>query len=87
MALNIAFDTKEIQVPGGQPFAIEFDNQDSGIPHNVAIKDGSGADVFKGEIFPGPGQKTYQVGPLTKGAVYTFACEVHPTMTGTVTVQ
>lgn len=86
-ALNLAFDTPQIQAPGGQPFAIEFDNQDQGIAHNIAIKDAGGVEVFKGEVFNGPGTRTYQVPALTKGAAYTFQCDVHPTMNGTVSVQ
>jgi plastocyanin len=86
-AQNIAFDTQQIQAPGGQPFVIEFDNQDAGIPHNIEIKDAAGASVFKGEIFNGPAQRTYQVPGLTKGTAYTFMCDVHPNMTGTVVVQ
>jgi len=86
-ALNIAFDTQAIQAPAGQSFAIEFDNQDSGIPHNIDIKDPSGASVFKGDIVTGPTKTTYQVPALTKGTAYTFQCDVHPNMTGTVTVQ
>jgi plastocyanin len=86
-ALNIAFDTQTIQAPGGQSFIIEFDNQDQATPHNIAIRDPAGADVFKGEIITGPAKATYQVPALTKGTAYTFLCEVHPNMTGTVTVQ
>ena len=36
-------------VTAGKPFAVVFDNQD-GAPHNIAISDASGAEVFKGEI-------------------------------------
>ena len=86
-AQNIAFDTQQIQAPGGQSFIIQFDNQDQGIPHNIAIRDPSGIEIFKGEIFNGPGQRAYQVPALSKGVAYTFACDVHPTMTGTVVVQ
>jgi plastocyanin len=86
-ALNIAFDTTTIQAPAGQPFSIDFDNQDSGIPHNIDIKDPSGNSVFKGNIVTGPTKTTYQVPGLTKGTAYTFNCDVHPNMTGTVVVQ
>lgn len=86
-AQNLAFDTQQIQAPSGQAFIIEFDNEDQGVPHNIAIKDANGAVAFKGEIFTGPGQRTYQVSGLSKGTAYTFMCEVHPTMTGTVVVQ
>ena len=86
-AQNIAFDTQQIQAPAGQPFIIEFDNQDQGTPHNIAIRDASGADVFKGTIVTGPQKTTYQVPALTAGTPYTFLCEVHPNMTGTVVVQ
>ena len=46
----------------------------------------TGAEIFKGEIFPGPAQKTYDVPPLKAGA-YAFVCSVHPNMNGTLTVQ
>jgi plastocyanin len=85
-AQNIAFDTQDIQAPAGQAFAIAFDNEDAGIPHNIAIQDATGASVFKGEIVTGTTQATYQVPALTAGA-YTFICEVHPNMKGTVTVK
>jgi len=42
--------------------------------------------VFKGEVFPGVATKTYDVPALTAGS-YTFSCTVHPSMTGTLTVQ
>jgi plastocyanin len=83
-ALNIAFETKDLKAPAGAPFQIEFDNKDAGIPHNIAIKDASGSDVFTGEIFPGVAVKTYDIPALPAGA-YTFVCTVHANMTGTIT--
>jgi len=87
-AQNIAYDKTELSAPANTPFQIQFDNQDASIPHNVAIHQGSatGAEVFKGEVFPGPAQKTYDVPPLQAGA-YAFVCSVHPNMNGTLTVQ
>jgi plastocyanin len=83
VAQNIAFDLNAIEVTSGEPFTIEFDNQDAGVPHNVAIKDAMGMDVFTGEIFNGVETRTYQVPALPKGD-YTFYCTVHPNMTGTL---
>ena len=65
---------------------IAFDNQDAGVPHNVAINDAGGAEVFKGDIFPGAEVRDYQVPALAAGE-YPFTCTVHPTMTGTLTAQ
>jgi plastocyanin len=84
-ALNIAFVNKDLKAPADIAFKLEFDNQDAGIPHNIAIKDASGAEVFKGEIFNGAAVKTYDV-PALKAGDYTFVCTVHPNMTGTLKV-
>jgi plastocyanin len=85
-AQNIAFDPTELSAPADQAFQIEFANNDPSIPHNVAIKDAAGAEVFNGEIFNGVETRTYDAPPLAAGA-YQFACLVHPNMTGTLTVQ
>jgi cytochrome c oxidase subunit 2 len=87
-ALNVAFSTSSLSAPADTLFQIEFDNQDAGIDHNVAIHEGSptGNEVFKGAIFPGPAKETYDVPPLAAGT-YAFVCSVHPNMTGTLTVQ
>jgi mono/diheme cytochrome c family protein/plastocyanin len=84
-AQNIAFVNKELTAPADQAFQIEFDNQDPGQPHNIEIKDASGATVFKGDIVTGPTKTTYSVTALKAGS-YPFVCSVHPNMTGTLTV-
>ena len=76
-ALNIAFDPTELSAPADQAFQIEFANNDPSIPHNVAIKDAAGAEVFNGEIFTGVETRTYDVPPLAAGT-YQFVCSVHP---------
>ena len=85
VAKDIAFQPTSITLPADTATQITLDNQDAA-PHNIAIKDASGAQVFKGDIDNGQGKITYNVGPLAAGS-YTFWCEVHPNMTGTVTVQ
>jgi plastocyanin len=83
-AQNIQFEQKEVSAPAGAAFVIHFDNKDAGQPHNVDIKDASGADVFKGELVTGPGTADYQVPALAAGT-YPFVCSVHANMTGTIT--
>jgi cytochrome c oxidase subunit 2 len=85
-ALNVAFSTDALQAPADQPFSIHFKNDDVSVPHNVEIKDASGASKFKGDVITGPSEITYNVPALPAGT-YPFSCTVHPTMTGTLTVQ
>jgi plastocyanin len=87
-AQNIQFDggNAQISAAAGKPFTIAFDNEDAGTPHNIDIHDQSGASVFKGAIFPGPATQIYNV-PALKAGSYPFQCDVHPTMTGTLTIQ
>jgi mono/diheme cytochrome c family protein/plastocyanin len=86
VASGIAFTTPTVSAPADTAFVITFDNQDAGVPHDVAINDASGAQVFKGETFTGPGTRDYQVPALAPGE-YPFVCTVHPNMTGTLTAE
>ncbi|MGZ6269565.1 MAG: cytochrome c oxidase subunit II, partial [Candidatus Limnocylindrales bacterium] len=84
-ASNIAFDKQSLTAPANTPFTLVFDNRDAGIPHNVQIKDASGASKFKGDLVTGPAKASYSVPALPAGS-YTFVCDVHTSMTGTLTV-
>ena len=84
VAKDLVFSTASISAPAGEAFQITLDNQESA-PHNIAIKDASGAVGFKGEIVTSK-QITYDIPALGAGT-YEFFCEVHPNMTGTLTVQ
>ena len=84
VAKDIAFKTTDVAVKAGSPVTIDFDNQD-GAPHNIAISDANGQSVFKGEIVSSK-QVTYNVPSLAAGT-YTFICEVHPNMKGTITAK
>jgi len=85
VALNVKFDLAEFSVPANTPFQIVFENQDAGIPHNVAIYDSgpAGSALFQGEIFNGVRTVTYDVPGLPPDNHY-FQCDVHPNMNGTV---
>lgn len=85
-AENIAFLDTDVKVPADRPFTIAFVNMDAGVPHDIEIKDGSGAVAFKGDIFAGVAVMVYDVPALAPG-VYPFICTVHPNMTGTMTAE
>jgi plastocyanin len=84
VAKGIAFETADLVVPAGEPLAVEFDNQDAGVDHNVHIfqgADDTGASLFTGTVFPGVGKRVYQVPALEPGP-YFFHCDIHTNMTG-----
>jgi plastocyanin len=81
-AQNIAFDRGQLAVPAGRPFQLLFENRE-GAPHNVRIYDDVDQPLFVGEIFGGPGSRTYEV-PAIPAGTHRFRCDVHPDMAGTV---
>ena len=86
-AANLAFDKKDLEVAGGQPFKIEFTNSDD-VEHNVGIYKGE-EEIFRGDAISGPGETvTYVIDALEPGE-YSFICDFHPgpAMTGTLTVK
>ena len=88
-ALNIAFDTNALTVTSGQPFAIDFKNQDgAGTLHNVEIRASDGTVLQEQPTIDGGQETTYQYTALQPGT-YTFICKIHPipNMTGTLTVK
>jgi plastocyanin len=88
-AKNVAFDQKDLAAPAGAPFAIQFDNEDAGVQHNVAIYSDSSAanNLFRGTIVTGPTQTSYSVPALPAGSYY-FQCDVHPSqMNGTIVIH
>ena len=84
VAKDIKFQQPQVAVKAGAPLAVVFVNQD-GAPHNIKISDAAGKEVFKGDIVSNA-TVTYQVPALAAGT-YTFICEVHPDMNGTITAQ
>jgi plastocyanin len=88
--MGVKFDLTTLTVDAGKSFQIVFDNQDAGIPHNVAIHEGSvssvGKELYLGAIFPGIAQQTYDIPKLAAGN-YVFICTVHPNMVGALMVK
>ncbi len=79
------YTTTEVTAPAGKGFQLVFESQTSD-PHNVAISLGGAEPVFRSDVFNGPGTRTYQLSALPAGT-YGFKCDVHPAMTGTLTVK
>lgn len=75
-----AFDKESITIPADSTVAINFDNQDSRIPHNFAVyTDSSGNDViFRGDIITGPMNKTYTFKAPHDPGTYSFMCDIPP---------
>ena len=90
---DFAFDPDQIALPAGEEAEITLDNQDS-TPHNIYIyPDQGSADaadasqaLFQGEDAAGNSSVTYSIDPLDAGE-YPFICQLHPNMTGIVTVE
>ena len=85
-AQGLAFDKDCLATVAGQPFSIEFDNQEA-VPHNVAIlTEEGGESLFAGEVVTGPTTITYEPDPIEEPGDLWFQCDVHPTMSGTFVV-
>ncbi|MCC7554582.1 MAG: cupredoxin domain-containing protein [Methanoculleus marisnigri] len=89
VAEAFAFNTSTITVPAGANVTMVFDNQDTGIPHNVAVYTDSSVaeEIFVGEIIDGPGQVTYTFTAPEESGTYYFRCDVHPPMDGEFVVE
>jgi plastocyanin len=89
-AQNMAFDKNKITIPAGARVTINFNNQDSGMPHNFsAYTDSSATNViFKGNIITGPATATYTFSAPATAGNYFFRCDPHPNiMKGQFIVQ
>jgi plastocyanin len=85
-ASNLAFDKAELLLPPGQETTLTFNNEDSGVPHNVSIYQEEGGEVlFEGETITGQETVEYSIPPIDPGEYY-FQCDTHPQMNGVARV-
>ncbi|MDI6876320.1 MAG: cupredoxin domain-containing protein [Methanomicrobiales archaeon] len=90
VAQNIAFNMDTITVPAGSVVTVNFQNQDSGIPHNLAVYETPAATtpIFVGQIITGVNSITYTFTAPEEPGTYFFRCDVHPVqMTGSFVVE
>ena len=89
-AQSILFDTDKLLGVAGKELTITVDNKDGGIPHNIHFfkgEDATGADAGSTELAAGPIVQTLKIGPFDAGDKYYFQCDVHPNMSGILTVE
>jgi plastocyanin len=86
-AKDIAYTPASMSAPAGAELRIRFDNQDSGVPHNIALFGDAGFStmLFEGEIITGPATRDATIPGLIAGT-YQFRCTVHPNMTAELKV-
>ncbi len=90
VAKGTAFQQTRLTAQGGGQITIHFDNQDTGLTHNVAVFNGSDATapvLFRGDLVTGVATKDYTF-PAPPPGTYFFHCDVHPQqMMGTLVVR
>ena len=90
VAENIAFDKSTITVPAGAKVTVNFNNRDSGVPHNFAVYETEDAEkiIFRGQIVTGLAKTEYTFDAPAVSGTYFFRCDIHPTqMTGQLIVE
>ena len=82
-AEDIAFDQESLSVPANTQVTVNFENNDTGVPHDfgVSLPDVEPTDTCEG---PCSGSITFDSG---EAGAYTFQCRVHPEMTGEFIVE
>jgi len=90
-AIQEGFSTDVLVFEAETPVELAFNNQDTGLGHNVWILDGpddSAPPLFQGADVTGPGEIEYRIPPIAPGE-YFFFCQLHPgtAMEGTATVS
>lgn len=82
------FTESTLSAAANKAITICFDNQDTGVQHNVDVFDqAGGTSIAAGGIITGPAQELLDVPGQPAGTFY-FQCDVHPlTMNGTLAIK
>ena len=76
-----SYDEDLINVPVGVPITFTFENRQGGVQHNVHITEPE--DLAQTDVITGPASTTFEV-TFEEPGEYTFVCDVHPAMEGTI---
>lgn len=90
VAENMEFDKSTITVPAGARVTVNFNNRESGVPHNFAVYETETAEkvIFQGQIVTGLAKTKYTFYAPAVPGTYFFRCDIHPTtMTGQLIVE
>ena len=87
-AKGTQFSKSAINVKAGHDVTVKFHNQDAGTYHNVAVytRGTPAKPVDAGQPVKGVNHQTYVFKNIQAGT-YTFRCDFHANMVGTLTVQ
>ena len=83
VAKDVAWNSKCLAVQRGEDVTFTIDNRDD-VAHNLHIT--AAGHQFKTRLQSGPIKQTLKVKVDTAGS-YTFVCDIHPNMTGTLRVK
>ena len=82
---NIAFAPDKLTIPLNKDVEIIFDNRDASVPHNIHFKTPTDVKTDVKEGKSAGVRDTIRLN-VNKAGTYEFLCDVHPTMTGQLTV-
>jgi plastocyanin len=82
------FDQGRLVIPADTAVTLTFQNDQTGVPHDVAVADpaNEGQWLFNGDTITGVATIEYQLPPFAAGE-YTYHCTIHPPMVGTLLVR
>jgi plastocyanin len=80
-----SFDIESFEVPVGEEVTLTYDNADDGVAHNIHVDTGSDPEPTT-ELAVGPVTQELTF-TLDEAGEFTYLCDAHPVMRGTVTAR